>query len=133
VTVKTFSLLGHTPVRALGINFEGHLRYDKPAGGILKRLFAREDETFKNALGADYQIGGALTLHEEGRKTTLRIEESNLLDDGVFYNCNFHREIPTRQAEQAVALLGDCYNQDLEDIVRILKQLLGEPIATWKA
>ena len=107
VTIKSYSLLSHTPVDALGINFEGHWKFKDSADKILRNLFAKGHNSFTKALGDDYQIGGVITSYQKNRKTTLKIDVSNILQDGIFFNVNFHREIKTRQAEQATQLISE--------------------------
>ena len=131
VTIKSYSLLSHTPIDSLGINFEGHWKFKDDADTILRNLFAKGHNSFTKALGDDYQIGGIITSHRRNRKTTLKFDTSNRLPDGIYFNANFHREIKTRQAEQATQLISENYEKDLEDIINIVKELIGEPAKTW--
>lgn len=132
VTLKVFNLLEHTPVSALGINFEGHWQFDDDRQSILKDLFAKQDEAFKDTLGDGYCIGGKIISEDTNRKMTLKIENSKVMENGVHFHANFHRDLKTEQAQQAVEMIKDYYDEDLKNIVRIAKRLLGEPKDTWK-
>lgn len=132
VTIKSYNLLKHTPIDALGINFDGHWKFKDNANIILRNLFAKGHNSFKKTMGNDYQIGGIITSHQSNRKTTLKFDTSDRLQDGIYFNANFHREIKARQAEQATKLISENYNKDLEDIISIVKGLIGEPEETWE-
>ena len=126
VTVKIFSLLMHTPIKALGINFTGDRKPKKVTGEILKALFAKSNKKFIATLGENYDIGGILSSIQNGRKTTLRIEKSEKVDNGIYFNFNFHREIEPPQAEIALEALSQNYQKDLEESLAILNKLLEE-------
>ena len=132
VTIRIFSLLSHTPINDLGINFDGHWKCEDDAQTILRKLFAGGHESFQKVLGNGYQVGGVITSHQESRKITLRFEVSNKIENGIFFNVNFHRDISTRQAEQAIQIISENYEKDLEDVINIAKELIGEPEETWK-
>lgn len=132
VTIKIFKLLSHTPINALGINFEGHWKLKDSAQVILRRLFVGRHENFQKALGDDYQIGGVITSNQKNRKTTIKFMTSNKIQNGIFFNVNFHRAVATRQADQTSQLISENYEKDSEDIIDIIKKLIGEPEETWK-
>ncbi len=128
---KTFSILAHTPISALGINFEGHAQFKQPSNIILKSLFAKKDEDFRRAIGEDYQIGGTLLLSADGLQTTLKLESSTRMENAVYYNVNFHRNIESKESEVALTLLQENYDKDLDKIVKIIIGLIGEPVKLW--
>jgi hypothetical protein len=133
VTIKTFEILSHTPISAVGINFDGHLKFNDPPNQILKNLFGKRDEDFINILGADYEIGGILYSSSDSLRRTLRMELSKRLDGGIYFNINFHRKIETKMAEQGIEIINQCYDEDLENTVSIVKGLLGDYVEAWKA
>ncbi len=133
VTVKTFNILEHTPIKSVGTNFEGHWKCKSSAQDTLKSLFAKDDDSFKNKFGDEYHIGGAISFQENGRRVTLRINKSNLLDNGVHFNFNFHKGgLEAQQAKEAVEIINTNYNDDINNSIKLAKELIGEPENTWK-
>lgn len=131
-TLKIFVLLSHTPIRQLGINFEGHWKLDSDANEILKDLFSRDQEKFSSILGDEYEIGGVIVYHKEKQKITLRLENSPRLENAIFWHANFHSELESQLAEDAIKLVDNYYDSNIGEILGILKKLIGEPKETWK-
>jgi hypothetical protein len=132
VTVKILTILPHTPVDWLGINFHGHWKFNRDAKEILKSLFAKNnEEVFKNAMGVDYRVEGKIISDRRKAKITIGFAPSDKIEAGLFFNANFHRAIETRRAEEAMQLIQEYYDMDLEDVLDILKKLVGEPEKTW--
>jgi len=71
VTLKIFSLLEHTPVRSVGINFEGHWKFSDDGQIILKRIFGCENSRhLHDIFGDSYEIGGRITTAGEDYSLT---------------------------------------------------------------
>lgn len=133
VTIKTFNILEHTPIKSVGTNFDGHWKCKSGAQDKLKSLFAKDDGSFKSIFGDEYHIGGAISFQRNGRRITLRINKSNFLDDGVHFSFNFHKSgLETQQAKEAVDVINDNYDKDIDESISIAKELIGTPENTWK-
>lgn len=131
VVLKIFEILNHTPITGIGINFDGHLEFKDPCDKILKDLFAKRDADFSKIMGDDYKITGRFIFFGDLSKTTLKLEPSNKLENGISYNINFHRDVKSQEAEVAMELLREHYSRDMERITKLMKDLLGDPIRIW--
>ena len=131
VTTKIFTLLSHTPINALGINFNGHCRFADDSDKILKSLFAKREESFQKIFEGNYQVEGQFVFQSRGQRGTLKFELSKKMNGGIFVSSNFHSEIETHTAEQAIQLIDENYEKDLEEVLTIVKNLIGEPEETW--
>jgi hypothetical protein len=131
VTLKIFTLLSHTPVDGLGINFQGHWRFKDDSSIILRDLFAKKDGDFKKIFGDGYKVGGQIISQVGNQKLLLRIESSNRIETEVCFDANFHSEIETRRTEQVIQIIDENYEKNLDDIINIMKNLIGEPEETW--
>jgi hypothetical protein len=95
--IGTFRLLPHTPVRAYGINVHAHVVSSE--GGLWKSVQAR----FVSS-AALTMFGGSASLNDlevryssagpAGRRTDVRLQPSNLFDEGVFMLVNQHYDFP---------------------------------------
>lgn len=131
-TTKTFMLLEHSPVRQLGNNFEAHWKFEKSSLSVLRNIFAKDSEAIRKALGKDFSVGGTIKFDKNDSKITMSFDASRSLEDGIFIKANFHREIKTAQASEAVNLLNENYDGDIADFINCAKNLLGDPIKTWE-
>ncbi len=94
VTLKIFSLPEHTPVRTVGINFEGHWKFSDDGQIILKRIFGCENSRhLHDTFGDSYKIGGRITTAGEDYSLTADYTKSNILEGGIFLNANYHRKV----------------------------------------
>jgi len=132
VVIKIFSLLSHTPIKAVGINFHAHWKFKDPSDVILKNLFAKNDSAFQNSLGPDYHIGGTIWSIQKGVKSSLKIEKSNKLDNGVYIQANYHKDIETIQTEQPINFIQENYDDFINQFIEESKKILGDPEETWK-
>ncbi|MBM4288649.1 MAG: hypothetical protein FJ135_11005 [Deltaproteobacteria bacterium] len=131
LVVDTFRLLPHTPISAAGINFAGDSEFDKNAGLLLKDLFSNKELQFKENFGDNYKIGGVLYSITDDLRLTLRLEESTKLQNGIYYNFNFHREINTKAAEQAIEAITLNFDNDIKKTIQIIQNILGKPRKSW--
>lgn len=133
VTVKIFGILEHTPIRSVGINFEGHWKCKDNAQEKLRNLFARDDGSFKKIFGNEYHIGGTIAFEQDSRIVKLIIKESILLNDGIHFNFNFHHEdTEPHPATAAVDIIKNKFDEDLDNSIKYIKELIGEPEEIWK-
>ncbi|MCP4348071.1 MAG: hypothetical protein GY795_21425 [Desulfobacterales bacterium] len=127
VTLKIFSLLEHTPVKGVGINFEGHWRFEDDALTILKNLFGKKNKTFEDIFGESYNISGRIMSETEDCQLRIDINKSKVFDNSIFFTANFHRDIDTKRSEDALKIINIHYDNDLNEIIKINKKLLGDP------
>lgn len=132
VSLKIFSLLGHTPVIGVGINFEGHWRFKNDAFTILKNLFVKSNETFEDIFGQSYNVTGRVISKEDGCQLGIELLNSSIFKDAIYFNANFHRDIISKRAEDALKIISECYDNDLNTIIEKIKKLLGSPQETYK-
>ena len=131
VTTKIFTLLSHTPIEALGINFHGHCKFADDSDKILKSLFAKREESFQKIFEGGYQVEGQFVFQRRGQRGAVRFEVSKKMDGGIYIGSNFHSEIETHTADQVIQLIDENYEKDLEEVLTIVRNLIGEPKETW--
>lgn len=127
VTISIFKVLEHTPIKAVGINFEGDSRFNKGAQEILNDLFVNNSSAFNKTFGNEFRIEGIIGFKQEGRKITLRLKNSNTLEDGINFNFNFHDDIEPQQAKLAIEAVSRNYDKDINKSNKIIKDLIGQP------
>ncbi|MGR3293568.1 MAG: hypothetical protein ACUZ9M_06070 [Candidatus Scalindua sp.] len=127
VTISIFKVLEHTPIKAVGINFEGDCKFRKGAQEILNDLFVNNNRAFKKTFGNDFRIGGTIGFKQESRKITLRIKGSNTINDGINFSLNFHDDIEPQQAKLAIEVVRRNYDKDIKKSNKIIKDLIGQP------
>jgi hypothetical protein len=127
VTISIFKVLEHTPIKAVGINFEGDCKFRKGAQEILKDLFVNNNSAFKKTFGDEFRIGGAIEFKQDNRKITLKIAGSNTLNDGINFSLNFHDDIEPQQAKLAIEAVSRNYDTDIKKSKEIIKNLIGQP------
>ncbi|KJU81702.1 hypothetical protein MBAV_006104 [Candidatus Magnetobacterium bavaricum] len=125
--IKTFSILEHTPINAVGINFVGALEVKKKADSVLKFIFMKND--LASIFGDNYNIGGSIIIKEDTRIISCHIGSSLTKDNIIDYLINFHSDIEKDEsisANKAVDIITNSYDASLEYTTRILQSLLGE-------
>lgn len=127
VTISIFKVLEHTPITAVGINFEGDSRFNKGAQEILNDLFVNNSSAFNKTFGNEFRIGGIIGFKQENRKITLRLKNSNTLEDGINFSFNFHEDIESQQAILAIETVSRNYDKDISKSNKIIKDLIGQP------
>lgn len=127
VIFKTFSLLNHCIVNAVGTNFEGNWKYKEEGMEVLKNLFVREDEKFSSIYGPSYNIGGKIKYTVDECQITLDYSTSEILEGGICFRSNFHRKISSKTTKEALEILNENFENDLEAVIKASIDLLGEP------
>jgi len=127
VTISIFKILEHTPIHAAGINFEGDCEFRKSSQDILKDLFVNDTTAFTKTFGNEFNIGGTIGFEQGGRKITLRIKGSTVLDNGINFSLNFHDDIKPPQASLAIESISRNYDEDIKKTNEIIKNLIGTP------
>jgi hypothetical protein len=125
VTSKIYRLLSHTPVTAIGNNFEAHWKLEKGAKDILEKLFIGSDYMIASAFGKEYSIGGQISAARNGCQISMRLEGSKQVEDGVYVNFNFHRDLPNKSTDELVMTIDEKFFDDLKEARKICRILLG--------
>lgn len=131
-TVKIFSFLEHTPVQQLGINFDAHWKFKNSSQSVLRNIFASDSKRISEAIGNNYLVGGTIKIDKNDSIIKMKFDSSSVLEDGIYINANFHREIQTKQAGEAVDVLNKNYEADRTNFIEYAQKLLGDPIDTWE-
>jgi hypothetical protein len=132
LAIKIFSLLSHTPTRAVGFNFEAHWGLQESEMTVLRRIFCANEDKISAIFGEDYEIGGKLAFNKNDCRITLRLERSVQLNGAVYINFNFHRDISSQEAEVLIDIIRSNFNNDLQQAKTIAVTLLGEPTSVWR-
>lgn len=128
VTLKIFSLLEHTPVKAVGINFEGHWKLSSDGQIILKKMFGcKNNKPFDSFFGKSYEIGQRISTTKDDYMLTIDYRKSKILEGGVFIKANYHREVKSNRTEDALEIISQCYHRDLEEIIKTNINIFGAP------
>lgn len=88
---KIFLLLSETPIKAYGLNFEEHIKFDKKFHEIAASFFTATGN-IKQVFGNDYLAGHKIISSVDNATLTFKFEPSPVMDDGVFFKFNFHYE-----------------------------------------
>ncbi len=129
VVIKTFSILEHTPIDAVGINFVGSLEVKKKADTVLKSIFMKND--LGSIFGDNYNVGSNIIIKEDTRIISFKVDSSLAKDYMIDYQINFHSNIEKDEsisANKAVDIVANNYDSSLAYTVRILQSLLGKYI-----
>lgn len=125
VTQKIINLLSHTPIKAIGINFESHLKINNKVQCELKGLFAKKDEKFKEVFGENYQIEGKLIAPFKNGKLSLKVSPSNQSNEMIFLAFNYHFDMePTLPSVDIIIDILNGYENKLENSVKIINKLI---------
>jgi hypothetical protein len=132
LAIRIFSILSHTPTRAVGFNYEAHWKLHESWQIVLRHLFVADQNNLSSIFGTDYEIGGKLVFKLNDSQVTLRLERSVQLQDGVHINFNFHRDIQSHEAIALIDKIRSDFNSDLHQAQVIAVRLLGEPTDVWR-
>ncbi|MBF0345254.1 MAG: hypothetical protein HQL06_13625 [Nitrospirae bacterium] len=124
--IKTFSILEHTPISAVGINFVGTRKVKEKADSVLKSIFMKND--LGNIFGVNYNIGGNIVIKDDTRIISFRIDKSLTEDNAINYYINFHIDIEKNEAinpNKAIDIIRNNYDDNLQYTTEILSSLLG--------
>ena len=131
LTIKIFSLLSHTPIKAAGLNFDAHLEFEDEAEHILKSFFAKNHDQFVGMFGEDYKIKGSIITKIIGDVDTIDLDKSNKFDNSIFVHANFHKDIATEDADEVIQWIDSKYSMAIDALTKIIGDLLGEPKKIW--
>jgi len=131
VTIKIFSLLNHTPIKAAGLNFDAHLEFEDKVDNILKSFFAAKHDRFAKLFGGDYFIKGSIISKLIGDVDTINLDRSNIFNNSILINVNFHKDIVTENTDEAIDWISTNHSNAIQTFTKSIIDLLGEPKKIW--
>ncbi|MBU0514537.1 MAG: hypothetical protein KJ621_07160, partial [Proteobacteria bacterium] len=131
VTCKVCNLLGHTPVKSLGINFEGKLKLEKSFDLILKDLFVADHDKFVQVLDPEYQLGGIMKYMFHEFEATLTIRPSGDPKKDIFFTINYHKRLGKEgsqdiRADELLPTIPPSFVESKKNIEYVIRNLLGK-------
>ncbi len=145
LAVGILSLVSHTPITAIGLNFLAHFRFNTEAeyhkiGDVLA------PKTIWDSLYPDRSSAGLADLSiriqdaergsapRSGNEKRISVQPSGKVKFGVFMSLNDHREIldvgnGISPAEQAATIIDSDWQSSCDDAIRIFDQVVSQALA----
>jgi hypothetical protein len=123
---KLFRVLAHTPINAVGFNFQAHWRI---TGGDdkVRSLFTGDMKLFKATFGKEMFVGGKVRFEDLQAKVLLETEKSFQYTNAVYLNFNFHYDIEDQKAESLIKILSN-FERAMERAKTIGITIYGKPL-----
>lgn len=145
LVVGILSLVPHTPITAIGLNFVGHFRLANEAeyhkiGDVLapkaiwSTLYPDGHAVGLADLSIRIQDGERGQTPRSGNEKRISVQPSNKLKVGVLLSFNDHREIlesggdGMTAAEQAAAIVDSDWQHSWDDAVRVFGSVLSQAL-----
>lgn len=125
LATKILSVLPHTPVTAVGINFLGSATFECSSGRFMTDVVSGNARPLQELFGDDYIIYPRIVLQREDSRIAFRFMETAGKDRTISFDVNFHREVLSHKAEDAVKIINKNFSSDLNWIKPRIKKLLG--------
>lgn len=128
LAIGTFSLLAHTPLKAVGVNFDRHVKARQEKLEELTNKFAPKNFWEEKGLNTQFEgISVSIdksTVEHPIRFLKVKIEPSALIESGIFLNFNYHTQLKAKAGKQKygdelVAIL----NQDWANMKKEIDQI----------
>lgn len=124
---RLFNVLEHTPVTAIGFNCHAH--WSTPDGrDRLNKLFTGDTDKFKKVFGGKVTVGGRVRFEYLNSKVLLETEPSFRIEEGVFFNFNFHYDLVPSNASVLIERM-DNFKKIMTHAESVATQLYGPPSA----
>ena len=132
LAIGTFSLLAHTPLRAVGVNFDRHVKIREDKLEELTNKFAPKNFWEEKGLNTQFEgISVSIdksTVEHPLRFLKIKIEPSALIENGIFLNLNYHTQLKPRAGkenfgDQLVAILNQDWASMKKEIDQITKKI----------
>jgi len=124
----TFKVLEHTPVSAIGINFDSVLKFSQSANDLVKSYFCVNPESLKTVLSSDFALDTRIRYNYKEAKVNLFIETKSESDE-IGFNFNYHIDFSEEEGtEELRKYLLDNFKQMMMDTNSIIEDLFGNPI-----
>lgn len=146
LAVGIFSLVPHTPITALGLNFLAHFRLGSEAeyhkiGDVLApktiwdSLYPERSAAGLGDLSIRIQDAERGSAPRSGNEKRISVQPSGKVKFGVFMSLNDHREIRDSGdgmslAEQAAAIVDSDWQISCDDAIRVFDQVVSGALAT---
>lgn len=124
---KIFLLLSETPIKAYGLNFDEHMKFDKTLSEIAV-IFFTETDNVRQVFGHDCLVGHKIITKVGDATLTFNFEPSRLIDDGVFFKINFHFENDAPDTKFIVEKIGKNFEGAITFIERFFSSYCGNLI-----
>lgn len=118
---KLFRILEETPLKAYGINFNEHYRFDENYDQTFNRFFSK-NENLNSFFGQKLTCGFSLKTEQANSTLTFTMRPSERLKDGVYFKANFHYDI----SDSGVASLVDDFKNNFRLATEFFKQTISE-------
>lgn len=129
--IKIFTFLNHTPVNSFGFNFHGHIKYKQDVNDLLKNTFAADYGKLNDVFGDEFKVSGTIKNKFDIFESTLQLEQSNYIKDGLYYNFNLHHKTETNQAEESITEIKKRYYSSYSYCSTILRKMFGKEEYIW--
>lgn len=130
-TIKIFQFLKHTPIVAVGINFDAHHRYAKEPEEILSDIFRGNSKLLTDVFGDNISLSGKINDQKDGYKFSVKLEKSKRLKSGVYISINYHRDLETGEAEEAIEWINNKFKDLVSSSTNTILGLFGQSEEIW--
>jgi hypothetical protein len=147
LAVGILSLVPHTPITAIGLNYFSHFRLTSEAeyhkvGDVLapktiwNSLYSNNNAVGLANLTIRFEDAERGYLPRSGNQKQISVQPSTKLKFGVFMSLNDHREIKesgavgTTTAEQAAAVADAEWQNSWDDAVRVFETVISQSLST---
>lgn len=124
---KIFLLLSETPIKAYGLNFDEHMKFDKTLTEIAANFFT-ETDNIKKTFGDDFSLGHKIITKAGEATLTFNFEPSRLIADGVFFKINFNFENDAPDTKSIVEKIGKNFEEAITFTERFFSSYCGNLI-----
>lgn len=148
LAVGILSLVSHTPITAIGLNFLAHFRFNTEAeyhkiGDVLApkaiwdSLYPERSSAGLADLSIRIQDAERGSAPRSGNEKRISVQPSGKVKFGVFMSLNDHREIQDAVngislAEQAASIIDSDWQSSCDDAIRIFDHIVSQALAAGK-
>ena len=118
---KLFRILEETPLKAYGINFNEHYRFDENYDQIFNKFFSK-NENLHSFFGQELTCGFTLKTKQANSILAFTMQPSDNLKDGVCLKANFHYDI----SESGVESLVNDFKNNFQLATEFFKKTISE-------
>ncbi|MCR4315207.1 MAG: hypothetical protein NUW37_02535 [Planctomycetes bacterium] len=124
VTSRIFALLSHTPVSAIGFNFDCIIKLDKnDYGSKYNSLFIGDAQKLDSIVGRNWRVNAILINEEENPKMQLSFSHLDNPKDSMLIGANFHYS-EINGAISLKKMIKDRYTIDQRKFMSTLEEML---------
>jgi len=125
---KTFKILEHTPVTALGINFISSLKFSESAKDLMHRYFCAKPNVMPSIFSDPYFIDTTIKYQYNDARVTLILKTDDEKDK-IGININYNKDFPENDGLIVlIEYLLENFRPMMLDADKVIRSLFGEPI-----